>query len=123
MHLPVLGSDPYSRSQRRGVADEPSVGLVVGGTGLSCNLAFQTILGTQSHSCSAVDHTLHEIRHEIRCVVAHCLTLEVVEFSEQVAAVVLDPCHEYRCDEDSFGREGIVCRHHIVYWDVCRSDA
>ena len=123
MHLPVLGSDPHSRSQRRSVAYEPSVGLVVGGTGLSCNLTLQTVLGTESHSCSAVDHTLHEIRHEIRCVVAHGFTFEVVEFSEQVAVVVLDPCHEYRCDEHSFGREGIVCRHHIVYRNVCRSDA
>ena len=96
MDLTVFGTDPYSGRKRRSISDEPSVRLVICGTGLAGDLAFKTVFGPQTHTCTAVHDSLHQVCHEICCVVADRFLLLVVEFSEHVTHAVLYSCDEYR---------------------------
>ena len=49
------------------------------------------------------------------------LTLGVIEFSDNITHIVFYACYKYRCHEDALRREGVVCRHHLIYRDVRRT--
>ena len=123
MDASVFRTDPYSCRKFRSIADEPSVRLIVGGSGLSCNLTLQAVFCTESDTGTAVYHALHQICHKECCMLAESLTLRIMELAQKVAVPVLDSCHENRCDIYTLRRECIVCRHHVIYGDICRTHA
>ena len=122
MHLPVFSTHPDTCREGRSIPDEPAVRLVIGGSGLSGNLAFQAIFSAQPHPGSAVYHTLHQICHKICRVVTDGLPLRIGEFSEKIAVVVLYPRNKNRSYVDSLGRECIICSNHVVDCNIGRTD-
>ena len=114
MDLSVLGSHPYACGNSRGISYEPTVGIVIGGSGLAGDFTLETVFSPQPCSRTVIYHTFHKIHHEVGSLLADGLLAAVGELAEHIAHIVLDPRHELRGDIHALGRECVVCGNHLV---------
>ena len=118
MNLTVLGSGPHSGDYGGGVADEPAVRVVVGGSGLARYLTHQVVAVTEPAGSSTLHYALHEVDHEIGRTLTYGLALPCGEFTDDIALTVLYPGDEHGGDVHSLRREGVVGGDHLPERDV-----
>ena len=65
MHVTVFAANPDTCGNFRGIAYEPAVGVVVGGSCLACNLALEVVNRPQTGARSFVHDALHHLCHKV----------------------------------------------------------
>ena len=90
MDVAVFAAYPAARNQSRYEAHKPTVGVVVGGSGLSANLCGEVISESQATAGSFVDDGLKHFEHFIGTFGADHFVHPRLEGGDDFARVVFD---------------------------------
>ena len=70
MDTAVLTTDPYATDERRGEADEPTVGVVLRRTRLATHRRLESVAESCTHTRTVVHDILQHVDHLVGCGLA-----------------------------------------------------
>ena len=123
MNVAILTAHPAGRDQGGNIADKPTIGIVVGGTGFTGDGAIQSILEAQSTRCAVIDNGAHHIDHLVAASLRNHLVHARCELCNHISFAVFDTTDKGRGAADALIDEGGVGRGHFSHGDLAWAEA
>ena len=118
----VLASHPATGNQFGCETDEPTVGVILGSTGLAAHRHSEGILtAAQTHTGTFGDHFFEHINHLVGCQLADDLVRLRRKGCEYVAIIILDACYVERFGSNTTVDECGIGIGHLLHANITGS--
>ena len=110
----VVTADPDTARQHGRVANEPRVGMVVGGAGLACQWEGETILADEAASRTMLHHTAHQAHRLVRQQLAHGLVRFGLRLKQDIVVLIANLLNEIGFDVNALIGETVDGAHLLI---------